>query len=82
MKFDRPGEAGEYTEPANKLDPVLHELRRLRYARGISQQVLADRMGCHKKTIGKMERGTVNPHFDLVLSWAEALGAKLEVRDQ
>lgn len=82
MKQDKPGEAGDYTDPENKLDAVIFELRRLRYAKNISQRALADRMGCAKKTITMMERGRVNPHFDLILSWAEALGAKLEVRDQ
>lgn len=79
MKFDKRGEAGDYVEPSRQLDPVSYALRKLRYARGMSQDDLARRMGCSKKSLGLMERGQVNPHFSLILSWANALGAKIEV---
>ena len=42
---------------------------------GISQQELADRVGCRRETIGKLEAGKYNPSLKLALDVARELGA-------
>jgi transcriptional regulator with XRE-family HTH domain len=49
-------------------------LRRLREARGLTQQELADKASCNKFTVAKLERGTQEPAWPLVLAFAAALG--------
>ena len=46
-----------------------------RTRRGITQQELADRVGCRRETIGKLEKGMYNPSLKLAMDVAEELGA-------
>jgi len=41
----------------------------------ITQQELADRVGCRRETIGKLEKGRYNPSLKLAMDIAEVLGA-------
>ena len=49
-------------------------LRVLRKGAGLSQSELAERAGCNKFTIAKMERGLQEPAWPLVLALCKALG--------
>lgn len=54
--------------------PVLHKLR---IELGISRQELADRLGKHRTTIMRWERGAYSPEsWEDLCAWAAALGAK------
>ena len=50
-------------------------MREYRRRAGISQQELADRVGCRRETIGKLEAGKYNPSLKLALDVARELGA-------
>jgi DNA-binding XRE family transcriptional regulator len=53
-------------------------LKVLREAAGLSQPELAEKAGCHKFTVSKMERGTQEPAWPLVLTLCDALGVTCE----
>ena len=42
---------------------------------GLSQQELADRVGCRRETIGKLEAGKYNPSLKLAMDVASELDA-------
>jgi len=52
-------------------------IRRLRLARGLSQEALADLAGLHRTYVGAVERGERNITLINANRIAEALGAKL-----
>ena len=49
-------------------------LRQLREERGLSQEQLADRAGCHRTYVGMLERRQGNPSLAVVAALADALG--------
>jgi DNA-binding XRE family transcriptional regulator len=49
-------------------------LRELREAAGLTQQELAEKAGCHKQTITKLEAEAQEPAWPLVLALAKVLG--------
>jgi transcriptional regulator with XRE-family HTH domain len=49
-------------------------LRELRDGRALSRRELAEAAGCHPMTLAKMELGTREPGWPLVLALAKALG--------
>lgn len=44
-----------------------------RKRKGISQQELADRVGCRRETVGKLENGKYNPSLRLAMNTAREL---------
>jgi transcriptional regulator with XRE-family HTH domain len=52
-------------------------LKALREAAGLSQPQLAERAGCNKFTVAKMEQGRQEPAWPLVLALAGALGVEV-----
>lgn len=52
-------------------------LRRLRVARGLSQEALGLSAGCEPSYVGRVERGTENPSVDLLESFAGALSVPI-----
>lgn len=54
-------------------------LRQLREAEGISQKTLAERAECHERTITKLENGSHEPAWPLVLALCKALGVDVTV---
>jgi len=57
-------------------------LKELREARGLTGQQLAEAAGCHMMTISKLERGTQEPAWPLVLALCKALGVSCEAFTQ
>jgi len=53
-------------------------LKELREQRGLTGQQLAEAASCHMMTISKLERGTQEPAWPLVLALATALGVSVE----
>lgn len=51
-------------------------LRALRERAGLTQPGLAEKAGCNKFTVAKLERGTQEPAWPLVLALAKALGVE------
>ncbi|MBN2799146.1 MAG: helix-turn-helix transcriptional regulator [Deltaproteobacteria bacterium] len=52
-------------------------LARLRHARGLTQEQLAERVGSAPQTIRRIERGRTTAPFGRLLDLAEALGVSL-----
>ena len=61
-------------EALAQLAKIGEQIRRLRKAKGLSQEGLAERVGCHSQTISNRERGTAGP-FDILdaMKFADAL---------
>lgn len=59
-----------------KLGQLGTALRTARYARGLSQEALADAAGINRTHIGEVERGKRNVSFLNVCRIADALGQK------
>lgn len=59
---------------------IAREVIRLRLARGLSQEQLAQKAGTGQPNISRLERGTINPSLHFLQKVAEALGAKIEIR--
>ena len=54
-----------------------HNLRKLRIARGLSQEALASRAGLHRTYVGSVERGERNISIDNMERLAHALNCSL-----
>ncbi|MBI5888430.1 MAG: helix-turn-helix transcriptional regulator [Deltaproteobacteria bacterium] len=52
-------------------------IKELRRASGMSQEVLAEKMGISSKYLSSIERGKENPTLDTFISLAAALGVEL-----
>lgn len=53
------------------------KVRRLRQARGFSQEAFADRCGLHRTYIGAIERGERNVSLENIEKIAKALGLNI-----
>ena len=49
-------------------------LRRVREEKGLTQKALAESAGVHPNTVARMERGEVEPSWQVVLAFSKALG--------
>lgn len=52
---------------------VAVRLKELRLARGLSQEELADKAGCHRTYVGMLERRSGNPSLRILTELAAAL---------
>jgi len=53
------------------------KMREYRLRANISQQELANRVGCRRETIGKLEKGRYNPSLKLAMDIARELDASV-----
>lgn len=52
-------------------------LRRLRQAKGVSQEAFADEAGIHRTYVSDLERGSRNPTITVIEKIARALGVPI-----
>ena len=58
---------------------IAHQLSSLRRRAGLTQQQLADKVGCSQQTIARLERGRHDAGVGFVAEVAEALGCELKI---
>lgn len=59
---------------------ALHELMiEARMNKGMTQEMLAKKMGTKQSAISRFESGRINPRFDFITKLADALGARIKV---
>ena len=61
------------------LEPA-YQIARLRIAKGLTQEELAERAGVRQPNIARLESGKHQPTLDLLRRVAEALGYRLDLR--
>ena len=61
-------------------EAVVRSLVQIRLQQGITQEVLADKIGCASTLVGKWESYHRVPSGFLLSCWAEALGAKIQIQ--
>lgn len=57
------------------LTSKMHEYRK---KLGLGQAELAEKAGCHRETIGKLENGKYNPSLKLAMDIAKVFGGTVE----
>jgi len=65
-----------------KLQPefaVIEAILRARMKKGLTQQVLAKKIGTKQSAISRLESGRANPSLNFLKRLAEALGGKLKI---
>ena len=61
------------------MNPIVKLLREIRIEKGMSQEVLSEKLGKHVNQITVWESGTTNPRLDSLIAWAEALGYEFDL---
>ena len=70
--------AGQLRKPSKQLTQILAlSVRKLRHAKGISQERLAEIAGLHRTYVGSVERGERNVTLSSLEVLAEALGVSV-----
>ena len=57
-------------------DTVATNLRRIRHAKGLTQEEMADRIGLSSRYIGSIERGAASPTVTVLGKLAQALAVE------
>lgn len=57
---------------------LAEKIRKLRAAKGLTQQQLADKVGIYQDSIGYYEQGRAQPPWDVLYKIADALGVSTE----
>ena len=70
----------DLVEAALRKRQLLRALATERAARGLSQQVVASRMGTSQPALARLERGEVDPKLSTIERFAAAIGSRLEWR--
>lgn len=52
---------------------IARNVRRLRVERGMSQEELAQKAGCHRVTVNRVEQGERLPEADVLFALADAM---------
>lgn len=66
----------------NKREHVASIIQTARVQKGWTQQDLADRIGCQRQTIGKIEDSKYSPNCDILYQLLEALDLTLKINDK
>ena len=61
-------------------EEVAQQLREVRKSQGMTQELLADRVGTKKSNISRLERGRYNPSLDFLVKVAGGLGKQIQVK--
>lgn len=59
---------------------VAEQIRRVRKEQGMTQEILAERVGTKKSNISRLESGRYNPSLDFLVKVATGLGKKIHVK--
>ena len=62
------------------LKDVAGQLRTVRKSLGITQEILAERVGTKKSNISRLESGRYNPSLEFLVKVADGLGKKVQVK--
>ena len=71
------GKAAPYIDPSRRLDPIIHELRKARIESGVSQRIMATKIGVGLDTYKKWEQGVIFPTYFNLTVWAQVLNRKI-----
>ena len=61
-------------------EEVAQQLREVRKSQGMTQELLADRVGPKKSNISRLESGRYNPSLDFLVKVAGGLGKQIQVK--
>ena len=61
-------------------EEVAQQLREVRKSQGMTQELLADRVGTEKSNISRLESGRYNPSLDFLVKVAGGLGKQIQVK--
>ena len=61
-------------------EEVAQQLREVRKSQGMTQELLADRVGTKKSNISRLEIGRYNPSLDFLVKVAGGLGKQIQVK--
>lgn len=61
-------------------EEVAQQLREVRKSQGMTQELLADRVGTKKSNISRLESGRYNPSLDFLVKVAGGLGKQIQVK--
>ena len=61
-------------------EEVAQQLREVRKSQGMTQELLADRVGTKKSNISRLESGRYNPSLDFLVKVAGGLGKQMQVK--
>lgn len=75
-------DARYYRPPPKQLHPAVRALRRRRYELGLQAKEVAARTGYSLSVVRQWECGQTTPSLPALTDWAQALGMKIEVRDE
>ena len=59
---------------------IAAQLREVRKSQGMTQELLADRVGTKKSNISRLESGRYNPSLDFLVKVAGGLGKQIQVK--
>ena len=59
---------------------VVEQLKEVRKAQHVTQEVLAERVGTKKSNISRLESGNYNPSLDFLIRVADSLGKQIQIR--
>jgi ribosome-binding protein aMBF1 (putative translation factor) len=79
-RSERNPEFPELVEAALRRRQLLHDLAARRERLGLSQTVVASRMGTSQSAVARLEAGEIDAKFSTVERFAAALGHKVEWR--
>lgn len=68
--------------PGNKREHVASIIQTARVQKGWTQQDLADRIGCQRQTILKIEQSRYSPNCDILYQILEALDLTLKIGNE